>query len=161
MKAREEALFFFFYSSVIGNLVTVLNFKFWHLCGAAIHLLARRTAQGFSRNPLIVLNTNNIYIHWEETKFTAGFWGWLQDSLILNFLSVLLPPRILWLCCWGNTSFRLWSSLLFRVCPPENKWPLLSPLSPSHPVFIPLEYSICGVQFRSCNTKEPLDLWSL
>lgn len=51
------------FSTVTGNLVTVLNFKFWHLHGATIHLLARHTAQGFSRNPLIVLNTNNIYIH--------------------------------------------------------------------------------------------------
>lgn len=76
-------------SSVIGNLVTALNFKFWHSCGAAIHLLARQTAQGFSRNPLIVLNTNNIYAHWDETKFTASFWGWLQDAVILT--SMLSP----------------------------------------------------------------------
>lgn len=76
-------------SSIIGNLVTALNFKFWHSCGAAIHLLARQTAQGFSRNPLIVLNTNNIYIHWDETKFTASFWGWLQDTVILT--SMLSP----------------------------------------------------------------------
>lgn len=61
--SQERGSLPFSHSSVIGNLVTVLNFKFWHLYGAGIHMLARCTAPGFSRNPLIVLNTNNIYIH--------------------------------------------------------------------------------------------------
>lgn len=126
----------FSHSSVIGNLVTVLNLKFWHSRGAAIHLLARHTARGFSRNPLIVLNTNNIYIHCDETKFTAGFWGWLQDSLIPRtsthsparrpeFSQIVLQPRA------HRLPFLEWP-LIYRVCPLANRSPVLSPsvLSP-------------------------------
>lgn len=88
------------HGAVIGNLVTALNFKFWHSWRAAIHLLARRTARGFSRNPLIVLNTNNIYIHRDETKFTAGFWSWLQDCLI----PALRSPASSWNpLCWRES----------------------------------------------------------
>lgn len=79
--------------SVMGNLVTVLNLKFWHSCGGAIHLLARHPARGFSRNPLIVLNADNIYIHCDEAKFTAGRWGWLQHALIPDFPGLRLPCR--------------------------------------------------------------------
>lgn len=151
----------FSHSSVIGNLVTVLNFKFWHLYGTAIHLLARRTARGFLRNPLIVLNTNNIYIHWDETKFTAGFWGWLRDSLTLNFLRVLPPPRILGFCC-GQGVFCPWSSLLFTEFVLQQTSHLsFLPRPPSHPILTPLESSICAVPFGSHTIKEPLDLWSL
>ena len=118
-------------SSVIGNLVTVLNFKFWHSCGAAIRLLARHTARGFSRNPLIVLNTNNIYIHWDEAKFTAGFLGWLQDSLILNFRGLpCLPPRVL----SGRAAARGTLASIPGVCPPANSH-LSLPL-PITPLFL-------------------------
>lgn len=126
----------FSHSSVIGNLVTVLNFKFWLLCGTAIHPLARHTARGFSRNPLIVLNTNNIYIHWDEAKFTAGFWGWLQDSLILNSCGFSCPlPRAFtdWCCSQGNTGFHPWSLSSSKQSPFSS--------SPHHiPSFIPQMY---------------------
>lgn len=122
----------FSHSSVIGNLVTVLNFKFWHLYGTAIHLLARCTARGFLRNPLIVLNTNNIYIHWDETKFTAGFWGWLWDSNpeFPACSPASQNPRVL-LRPGGLLSLE--QSLIYRVCPPANKSPLLSPPLPITP----------------------------
>ena len=147
----------FSHSSVIGNLVTVLNFKFWHLCGAAIRLLARHTARGFSRNPLIVLNTNNIYIHWDEAKFTAGFWGWLQDCLILNFLGLSCPPpRALMDCAAARgTLVSTPEFILQQMFPP--------PLPTSYPVFIPPKYLIC-VCAQWCHATWKIcggDLWSL
>lgn len=144
----------FSHSSVIGNLVTALNFKFWHSCGAAIHLLAKHTARGFSWNPLIVLNTNNIYIHWDEAKFTAGFWGWLQDSLILNFRGFsCLPPRILTDCAAAREALAFFPG----VCPLANSH--LSPLLPITPLFYSLKVpDTCLCTVASCNIK---DVWPL
>ena len=147
----------FSHSSVIGNLVTVLNFKFWHSCGAAIRLLARHTAQGFSRNPLIVLNTNNIYIHWDEAKFTAGFWGWLQDSLILNFRGFSCPPPRA-LVDRAAARGTLASTPVFVL---QKMVPFLSlSLSHSLPItpwfYSPEVFDTCLCTVASCNVK---DLW--
>lgn len=134
MEAGQGLSFPFSHRSVIGNLVTVLNLKFWHLCGAAIHLLARHPAQGFSRNLLMVPNTTNIYIHRCETKFTSGFWGWLRDSLIPDFrVFSCLPessrddaqPGAHWLPS-------LQQLLIYRACLLGNKSPLLLSFCKDH-----------------------------
>lgn len=149
--------------SVSGNLVTALNLKFWHAYGASIHLLARHTARGFSRNPLIVPNTNNIYIHYNETEFTAGFWGWLQDSLILDFCVLSCrPPRILSGCVAARGTLTGLPTQERRVCPSANRWPFLWSPSPPPIAACPLEYLVCVCAWlASGDRKELLDSGSL